>query len=435
MGGSFSQSHTRITIGLYLVSWYIAACAFGVLYAGGFLVSKVDQTLVVQETVTGQTKDKKRSENVVADQVLNQKSEDKRMMSAVLGVVLFGALGSVVTATIEFTKTSHMSRTASWYYLSPFMGMFLAGFFFIGIRAGLLTLAGAESQKDQITNMNFYFFVAVVSGLFSETAYRKLEDVANTLFSLSNGSAAEMAKQQPAQAQRLNSYEMVVADHGKLQEIFRLRYESLVSFKGIDVLGADHEAKILTDDLDAVSINFASYRGDQPLASLRNTAYSQPVFNLHSGCTLPSLFRRLELPMPPAELMLKSSSTSRLAVTADDEFSTAQKWRLIEKLAVYTYCFSIKTATCVDWITVADKHLSRVFQKYGYRVLATEIYNAETKQDVELLYLLLRDFGYLRDKNSIFIECMHEDVQQDDQLKALIGDYGKALQQAGYQVP
>ncbi|MBL3526165.1 MAG: hypothetical protein JMN27_00870 [gamma proteobacterium endosymbiont of Lamellibrachia anaximandri] len=433
MGGSFSHSHTRIVIGLYLVSWYIAACVFGVMYAGGAFVSKMADTPVAQVVVSDQAKNQG---SVVTDQ--GKDSENTRMMSAVLGVVLFGALGSVVTATIEFTKTSHMSRTASWYYLSPFMGMFLAGFFFIGIRAGLLTLAGAESQKDQITNMNFYFFVAVVSGLFSETAYRKLEDVANTLFSLSNGSAAEMARQQPVQAQRMNSYEMVVADHGKLQEIFRLRYESLVSFKGIDVLGADHEAKILTDDLDAVSINFASYRGDRPLASLRNTAYSQPVFMLHSGCTLTSLFRRLELPLPPAELMLKSSSTSRLAVTADDEFSTAQKWRLIEKLAVYTYCFSIKTATCVDWITVADKHLSRVFQKYGYRVLATEIYNAETKQDVELLYLLLRDFAYLRDKNSIFIECMHEDVQQDDQLdqlKALIGDYGKALQQAGYQVP
>ncbi|MBA1443530.1 MAG: hypothetical protein M3H12_17460 [Chromatiales bacterium] len=49
-----------------------------------------------------------------------------------------------------------------------------------------------------------------------------------------------------------------------------------------------------------------------------------------------------------------------------------------------------------------------------------------------------RYFDYLRDKNSIFIECMHEDVQQDnqlDRLKALIGDHGKALQQAGYQVP
>lgn len=49
-----------------------------------------------------------------------------------------------------------------------------------------------------------------------------------------------------------------------------------------------------------------------------------------------------------------------------------------------------------------------------------------------------RYFNYQRDRNSIFIECMHEDVQQDnqlDQLKELIGDYGKALQQAGYQVP
>ncbi|RDH89395.1 MAG: hypothetical protein DIZ77_02430 [endosymbiont of Seepiophila jonesi] len=238
------------------------------MYAGGAFVSKNDQIPVVQE--------------MVADQAKDQKSGDARMMSAVLGVVLFGALGSVVTATIEFTKASHMSRTASWYYLSPFMGMFLAGFFFIGIRAGLLTLA--DAQTDKITNMNFYFFVAVVSGLFSETAYRKLEDVANTLFSLSNGPAVEMGKQQPVQAQRPNSYEMVVVDHGKLQEIFRLRYESLVSFKGIDVLGADHEAKILTDDLDAVSINFANFRGDQLLASLRNTSYSQPVFMHHADC-------------------------------------------------------------------------------------------------------------------------------------------------------
>ena len=51
------------------------------------------------------------------------------------------------------------------------------------MRAGLLSLVGEEVAKSPV-NTNIYFAVAVMGGLFTEFAHRKLRNIALQVFGL-----------------------------------------------------------------------------------------------------------------------------------------------------------------------------------------------------------------------------------------------------------
>ncbi len=90
-----------------------------------------------------------------------------------------GALGSLIFITLEYFKED-TSKSFSWYFFRPFLGMVTALAIFVFAKAGQLTI----SDEGVSENLNPYFlsFLGIISGLVSEHATDKLRATGATFF-------------------------------------------------------------------------------------------------------------------------------------------------------------------------------------------------------------------------------------------------------------
>jgi hypothetical protein len=103
-------------------------------------------------------------------------------LKLILLVLVMGMIGRYihnVMSFVDFAGNRSLVRSWTWQYLlSPFHGAFLALFFYLVLRAGMLT--ASTSQQ----NVNSYGILAIsgLVGLFSSQAIDKLAEIADTLF-------------------------------------------------------------------------------------------------------------------------------------------------------------------------------------------------------------------------------------------------------------
>lgn len=105
------------------------------------------------------------------------------MITLVLCIAM-GTLGSAIHMTQEYLKDDS-DKSLSWYVLRPFLGIMLAVATFILFKSGQVVLTvtpGANgSETDSTLNPFVVSFVAVISGLLSEHAYRRISDAGSQL--------------------------------------------------------------------------------------------------------------------------------------------------------------------------------------------------------------------------------------------------------------
>lgn len=103
-------------------------------------------------------------------------------LKLILLVLVMGMIGRYmhnVMSFVDFTGNRKLVRSWTWQYLlTPFLGAFLALFFYVVVRAGMLS--ASTTQQD----INRYGVLAIsgLVGLFSSQAIDKLADIADTLF-------------------------------------------------------------------------------------------------------------------------------------------------------------------------------------------------------------------------------------------------------------
>jgi len=90
--------------------------------------------------------------------------------------ISMGGLGSIIFLTKQFFN--YNEESLSWYFFRPFLGMITALVIYILSKSGLSVMASSES----VPNPFFMSFLAIVSGLFSEHAYEKIEEVGKNIF-------------------------------------------------------------------------------------------------------------------------------------------------------------------------------------------------------------------------------------------------------------
>lgn len=121
-------------------------------------------------------------------------SDDKRI---ILLVILSGFLGSYIHVTSSFTnyigdKKFETSWTW-WYLLRPFIGMSLGLIFYFVFRGGLF------SGNLPAANLNIYgiMTLSALSGLFSDRATLKLEEIFESLFKPSDNREGKLKSNNP----------------------------------------------------------------------------------------------------------------------------------------------------------------------------------------------------------------------------------------------
>jgi hypothetical protein len=103
---------------------------------------------------------------------------DRLMLVAMLTGVI-GSMVHAMTSFADFAGNARLSRAwIPWYLLRPFIGMGLALFFYVVVRAGLL------SVQTQVGDINPYGIAAIagLAGMFSKQATDKLNETFTTLF-------------------------------------------------------------------------------------------------------------------------------------------------------------------------------------------------------------------------------------------------------------
>jgi hypothetical protein len=84
-----------------------------------------------------------------------------------------GALGGAIHMTVEFLKKDEM-KSGAWYFFRPFHGALLALAVFIIFQAGQIVLTNPEPGGNAKLNPYVIAFVAIVSGMLTDQAYRRI---------------------------------------------------------------------------------------------------------------------------------------------------------------------------------------------------------------------------------------------------------------------
>lgn len=101
--------------------------------------------------------------------------------------IAMGALGSAMHMAQELMKDPY-EKSIVWYLFRPFLGIMLALATFILFKSGqvvLTVLPGANSAATEVgLNPFIVSFVAIISGMLSEQAYRKISDAGSQIFAV-----------------------------------------------------------------------------------------------------------------------------------------------------------------------------------------------------------------------------------------------------------
>jgi hypothetical protein len=84
-----------------------------------------------------------------------------------------GALGSAIHMTVEFLRKDE-AKSGAWYFFRPFYGAILALAVFIVFRAGQIVLTNPVDGGNAELNPYVIAFVAIVSGMLTDQAYRRI---------------------------------------------------------------------------------------------------------------------------------------------------------------------------------------------------------------------------------------------------------------------
>lgn len=95
-----------------------------------------------------------------------------------------GALGSLIYITQNYLFEADRTRPFSWYFFRPFLGMVTAVAIFILAKAGQITISDVSLTEGMSENLNPYFisFLAIVSGLLSESAIHRIQSAGIMVF-------------------------------------------------------------------------------------------------------------------------------------------------------------------------------------------------------------------------------------------------------------
>ncbi len=101
-----------------------------------------------------------------------------------------GTLGSVIYLTRSFFD-QEQEEPMSWMFLRPFLGMITALAIYIISKAGLVVASASMGGGETANELNPFFisFLAIVSGLMSEQAFRKLHNAGMEFFKVEDKDA------------------------------------------------------------------------------------------------------------------------------------------------------------------------------------------------------------------------------------------------------
>jgi hypothetical protein len=109
-------------------------------------------------------------------------ANDRLMLIAILMGVI-GALVHVMTSFTDFVGNKRLEKSwLPWYFLRPAIGAGLSLFFYVGLRAGLLTASAADGN---IVNPFGIAAIGGLAGMFSKQAADKLNEVFSLMFKAS----------------------------------------------------------------------------------------------------------------------------------------------------------------------------------------------------------------------------------------------------------
>ena len=109
-----------------------------------------------------------------------------RQLLTLILTLSMGALGSVIFLTLAYFRDQG-EIAFSWYLFRPFLGMVTAFAVFVLAKAGQLTISSGSNVDVLSEDLSPYFisFLAIVSGLLSEQAIRRIRGVGDNIFPVS----------------------------------------------------------------------------------------------------------------------------------------------------------------------------------------------------------------------------------------------------------
>ena len=99
-------------------------------------------------------------------------------------MITFGFLGGVFAVTRGYMVTVQRSdMPLSWYVTRPLQGMLMAMFIYYAFRAGQLVFYSGDTGAGGATSINVYTLsiIAIVTGLFTENAYKSMQNIARRI--------------------------------------------------------------------------------------------------------------------------------------------------------------------------------------------------------------------------------------------------------------
>jgi N-acyl-L-homoserine lactone synthetase len=343
---------------------------------------------------------------------------EPRKEMVMIGVLLLGALGSVVTCTRSYVSGRDSEKT-TWYLFSPFMGMLMASFCYVAMRAGYLATT-YEPPSNYIANANIYYFAAVMSGLFCEKAYQKFAELADTLFQLRKD--YETATEE-VQIRRGKMEVQPALSGGMLHEVFRFRYKILIEEEQVNILSADHRSRTVQDDYDEIAYILVALSDSSEVAGTARTVLWRSLPNsLKNKDGIPETLANVGFALPPSIKPDMCSYTSRMVTSGD---SKRTKHLASSELAKALYYFGLRSGIEIDFI-LCTPDVVRFFKKLGYRELIANIKSPDTQRQCYLMYLLLEDSVHLGKVRSPFEElCPETPPQRCNDVRWIMYDFAK----------
>lgn len=118
----------------------------------------------------------------------------------VLTIILalsMGVFGSLIAVSRDYLKDGHvqnqmLEKRVAWFIFRPIQGAVMALSIFILLKAGVLVFAAPQSADQMPAELNPFViaFLGVISGLFAERGYARLERAADEVFAAQDRPAA-----------------------------------------------------------------------------------------------------------------------------------------------------------------------------------------------------------------------------------------------------